>query len=402
MDEASVTFLRTHREADPTTLLLQAHRYPEVDMKWVAQQIEGWRMARIKWVTWADTEDIVYPPRLNREQSSSETTALYKASLVAGTTAVDLTGGMGVDTWALAQRGYVVDYVERDTMLCDTTRHNMSCLLPGAAVRCHAADSLLWIAQQGGCYDLMYIDPARRDVSGHKVYAFDACQPDVVAALPRLLSHCHTLLIKASPMIDVQQALRQLAVVTAVHVVAVRGECREVLFVCNPSGGVAEPVLHSVDLNPVRQPHCLLPDIRYHNAFTPSAEAAAPLLLCSAVGRYLYLPHAALLKAGAFRSLCSWYGVEKLGRNTHLYTADHVVTDFPGRCLRVVQPLTMNNKDVRRAIPDGRCHVVSRNYPLSAAEVQAKYKLKEGNDRYLVTTRLGDKPVGLLCEPVSE
>ena len=150
-----IEFAREHEGDDTARLLLGAARYPHIDMAAAVQQIEGRRTAREKWPSLLECPDFVYPPRLNREQSSSEATALHKAGIILrhlGETPArplriaDLTGGMGIDTFALAGWGaeetteVEVDYVEQDKGLCDLARHNANAL--GLHnIRFHCADS---------------------------------------------------------------------------------------------------------------------------------------------------------------------------------------------------------------------------------------------------------------------
>ena len=81
-------------------------------MQTLAAQISARQKARDKLPTWYASDDVLFPPALSVEQASSERTAQYKASLVDGALLIDLTGGMGVDTWAFAQQVGQVMYVE--------------------------------------------------------------------------------------------------------------------------------------------------------------------------------------------------------------------------------------------------------------------------------------------------
>ena len=128
IDEATLAFIKEHRNDDVRNLALQAARYPEVDMRVAATQIEGRKLASAKLPTWAAVEGIVFPVRLSLEQCSSEVTAHYKAGLVRGTHLADLTGGFGIDCWALADNFNTVDYVERNEELCKVAEHNFSIL----------------------------------------------------------------------------------------------------------------------------------------------------------------------------------------------------------------------------------------------------------------------------------
>lgn len=377
-------FAREHEDEDTARLLLSAGRYPGVDMAAAVQQIEGRRTARVKWPSLLECEGFLYPPRLNREQASSDETALHKAGLAHGRVA-DLTGGMGVDSIAFARRAEEVDYVERDEQLCRLMEHN-SKALGLENIRVHCADSMEWLAADGRRFDLLFIDPARRSATGRKVAAFEDCTPDILQHLALLRSRCRRLMVKASPMIDIDLACRQLGDVAEVHVVSVKGECKEVLFVCGAHDGESRI-------------HCIVGG-DYTCDFTRSEEAAAEPHYCTAVGQYLYEPDAALMKGGPFNLICQWMNLEKLAPNTHLYTSDTLVGDFPGRTFRVLHEVKPSRKAVAEAIPDGRAHVVTRNYPVAAADLQRQLGLKEGGDRFVVATTLGTRRLALVGEQV--
>lgn len=389
-------FAREHQDEDTARLLLSAARYPHIDMPTAVQQIEGLRTAREKWPSLLECEDFMYPPRLNREQSSSETTARYKANILlaafaksinpdidllitpkAGERVADLTGGMGIDTLAFAKVAEHVDYVERDPMLCSLMEHNLHAL--GITnVTVHCADSMEWQATAGH-FSLIFIDPARRATSGRKVAAFEDCTPNIIEHAGLLRSHCQRLMVKASPMIDIDLACRQLGDVGEVHIVGVKGECKEVLFVCGESTG--EPRVTCGDFS-----------------FTRAEEAATEGRYCQNVGRYLYETDATLMKAGPFKLIGQRYGLAQLGRNTHLYTSDKRVDEFPGRVFEVLQELKLSRKEALAAIPGGKAHVVTRNYPVEAAALQRQLGLKEGGERFVVATTVGSRKSGFLCK----
>lgn len=400
--EATLAFAHSHLADDLPRLLLAAGRYPEVDMRAVACQIEGIRTAQRKWPSLLRCASFVYPPRLNCEQSSSEATAAYKASLLGHCRrAADLTGGMGIDTLALSAKAAEMHYVELSPMLSSLFGHNLEMLRQsgqsGGNIVVHQADSIAWLASQSP-FDLLLIDPARRDSSGHKVVAFADCSPDLLAALPLLLASTQMLMVKASPMIDIDLAISQLGCVADVHVVAVGGECREVLFLC-AAGHLAPPLIHCINLAP-SYPNTPAPPNPSVAPFTRATEAAAPLNLASTVDSYLYLPSADLLKGGCFRLISMQYNILPLAPSTHIYTSPHLLPYFPGRAFRVLRELKLARSSIREAIPDGRAHVVSRNHPLSAPDIQHRFGLKEGGDRYLVAATVGTRPCAYLCQLV--
>lgn len=396
IDNSLIDYAVLHRNEDVARLLLSA-RDKSIDMSLVAQQIEGWRTACEKWPTLSVCDRAWYPPRLSREQSSSETTARYKAHLFAsrGSHMADLTGGMGIDSLMAVDAGATVDYVECDATLCKGMEHNLSVLgVEGCNVHC--AESMAWIAASRCTYDTIYIDPARRDAHGGRVSAFEQCTPNLLQHLDMLLTHCRELVVKASPMIDLATAQQQLGHhLRAIHIVAVKGECKEVLFVCSASPADEATTIACVDLRDstphadfsLCQPFC----------FTQQEEAAATPLYCQTMGRYLYEPHSALMKGGPFNLIGERYGLAKLARNSHLYTSDRCLTEFPGRTFEVLQTVTLNAKNIRQVLPEGRAHVVSRNYPLSAEALQQQLKLCEGGDLFVIATTIGRQRQGFLC-----
>lgn len=385
-------FANQHSEEDPLTLLLHKKRYSDIDLGLVAQQLEGRKQARTKWPSLSERDTFFFPSKLNREQSSSEATARYKARIIESLqpdSLADLTGGMGIDLLFAAPHAKSADYFETDPILCDIARHNFAAL--GLThITCHNTDSLSHLSAHPAHYSLLFIDPARRNSQGRRVAAFEDCTPDLIAHLPLLLSHCDRLLVKASPMIDLSHALTQLGSVAEIHIVAVGNECKEVLFL---SGNAPEPVIHCSNITSTGTSHI---------TFTPSDESQTQCLYTTENGTYLYEPNAALMKGGCHNTLSKRYSLYKLARNTHLYTSNSFVADFPGRKFEILQPLQLNSKSVRKTLPEGKAHVVTRNYPMAATDLQRHLKLHEGGDLFVIAATLGTRPQGWLCRRVDD
>ncbi len=401
-----IIFAKEHENDDTARLLLSAARYPDIDMAAAVQQIEGRRTAREKWPSLLECEGFAYPPRLNREQASSEATALHKADICFQRLGnlrqqddapsmplhiADLTGGMGIDTFAMAgwraeePREVEVDYVEQNAELCRLAQSN-ALALGLKNVHVHCGDSLEWLQQKDKCFDLIFVDPARRDTHGRKVAAFEDCTPDILAHQELLFAKSKEILVKASPMIDITLGASQLHNVSDIYIVAVQGECKEVLFRCGKSEG--EPTIHCHHLH-----HGMVDSF----AFTRESEAQAQATYSSEIKKYLYEPNAALMKAGPFKMLSQTEKVDKLSRNTHLYTSDSLIQHFPGRTFCVLTEIKPTRKEVQRWIPDGKAHVVTRNYPMAAAELQRQLGLKEGGDLFVIATTIGTRKCSFVC-----
>ncbi len=395
-----IAFARNHLDEDPLKLLLQQKRYPSVDLKLVAQQLEGQKQALVKWPTLAYCTDYFYPPKLNREQSSSEVVARYKALLfqsLGGGTLADLTGGMGVDSYFIAQWASYVDYFELNPILATIAERNFN-VLGQSNIACHQGDSIALLQGSGVHYDMILLDPARRDENGNKVVAFENCTPNILRCLDLLLDRCRYLMIKASPMVDIHQALCQLPQTVQVHIVALRNECKEVLFLLQSGNGADIPSICCLNLssnslgtlNLAAQAKC----------FSYPQESSASPTFATQIGHgdYLYEPNAALMKGGCFNLISQCYGLDKLSCNTHLYTSSRFLPNFPGRIFQVIEEVSINSKKLAHLLPEHKVHVISRNYPLTSDQLQKKLKLSEGGSLFLIAATLSSTPRVWLCQ----
>lgn len=392
--EELIAFVLEHKDEDPIKLLLQQKKYPDVDMALVAQQIEGQRQASVKWPTLAGCQYFLYPPRLNREQSSSEETAFHKADIIQSMRGdkrprlkiADLTGGMGIDSIAFAKmQDTAVDYVECNENLCRLMEHNAKALgLDDITV--HYGDGIEWLRNSNKKYDILFIDPARRDTHGKKVSAFEDCTPNILEHHDILMAHCEWLMVKASPMMDIDKGAEQLGNVSDAYVVAVDGECKEVLFICGEVEGNMR--IHCQHLH-----HREVDDF----VFTRDDEASAQASYAGEMAQYLYEPNAALMKGGAFKLLSQNERLSKLAHNTHLYTSERFLPHFPGRRFKILAETRLTRKEVLKQIPDGKAHVVTRNYPVAATELQKQLGLKEGGDLFVIATTIGVRKSGFIC-----
>ncbi|QJW92336.1 SAM-dependent methyltransferase [Spirosoma taeanense] len=361
-----------------------------LDLKKLAAQIGARQKAREKLPTWYASDEVVFPPALSFEQASSERTAMYKASLVQGARLVDLTGGMGVDSWAFAQYVKRVEYVEQQPELASLAAHNLP-LLGALNVTVQAGNSLAFVENLTESVDWLYLDPHRRDERGGKVVRLEDCEPDVSRpdVLTNLLARTNRILLKTSPLIDIDATIRQLATgsagsVETVHVVAVQGEVKEVLFVLTQQA-IAEELIEINAVNLLSNRSFILP-------FNRKDERRADVSFGNPQ-HYIYEPNAAVLKAGAFKLAASRYNLTKLAPNSHLYTSDALRPDFPGRVFSCQQTIKPDARSLRALVPTMQANLTVRNFPQSVAELRKKLNLREGGDTYLFATTLlnGDK-----------
>ena len=400
-------FIREYRERDIRQLALQANRFPDVDMPYALDQIQGWQIARRKLPKWAACDGVIFPPHLSMEQCSSEPTAQYKLNLAmewttlnselstqncrrqqfktqnskfkTSTRMTDLTGGFGVDFSFTSCAFAAATYVERNEQLCHIVEHNLPLLgLNNATVVCaDAVEYLSTVEPQ----TMLFLDPARRDEHGAKTVMLADCTPDVVQLLPKLLEKSRFTMLKLSPMLDWHKAVDDLqGAVREVHIVSVGGECKELLLVLSK---VVESELkvYCADLSTASGSSSLF-------VYTPGSSA--PVVnskLKTQNSKFVHEPNASIMKAGCFDELAAAYGVSPVSRNSHLFLSDEPVEGFPGRSFVVERVTTMNKSELRKALVGiEKANIATRNFPLTVAELRKRLKIKDGGDVYIFAT----------------
>ena len=376
--------IRQHMHDDVQQLALQRNRFPQLtdaDFRFLLQQVDGYQRTCEKLPILSALPDWWFPVRLSCEQCSSEATAGYKAQIAgAYRRLIDLTAGYGIDTFHLAATAGEAHYVERNADLCRIAEHNFALYRENIQVHNTTAEAFLadLCEADEAASTLIYLDPARRSQSGGKVFRIEDCEPNVIELLPTLRKHAARIMIKFSPMLDITAALRALGSDWDTHIVAVNNEVKEVLLV------TGEGILHAVNIR-TRE----MRTDRF--CFRPEDEKQATLRLAPAIQQYIYEPNAAIIKAGAFRLIAEQYGLHKLDTNTHLYTGDTYMSGFPGRVWEVIDAEIKEPK--KQLDKSARYSILSRNYPLSPDEIRKKYKLRDGDEQYLIAARHQGKPI---------
>ena len=408
-------FIIQFRESDPRRLALQASRYPDVDMPFALNQIQGWQTAQRKLPSWAACDGVVYPPHLNMEQCSSEPTARYKQQVArrwveavqpdADTCMTDLTGGFGVDFSFTSRCFSSATYVERNASLCDVVSANLPRLgIQNATAKCAEAEDVL---EQLEPQTMIFLDPARRDEHGAKTVLIADCTPDVCQLLPRLMAKSQFVMLKLSPMLDWHKAIVDLdGKVREVHIVSVDGECKELLLVLAPDGKPEVQVL-CVDIQSRPDSEGQYPrsefvysiatnaqeEVRENNSKLENSTSAQPTnsKLKTQNSKFLHEPNASVMKAGCFDEIARVYGICAISRNSHLFLSDREIDGFPGRSFAIDAVTTMNKRPLRQTLSGMKqANIAVRNFPLSVAELRKRLKLSDGGDTYNFATTTSD------------
>lgn len=370
-------FIVDHLDSDEHKLLLKHKTIFDLPAIAIIDQIVGKRKAREKLPTYYDTAGIIYPPSTNLEQTSSERTAQFKTTILkllhlnSYNSMIDLTGGFGVDTFFFSKIFDQVNCVEPTLTLLNIAKHNHEHLGRSNIqyINATAEDYLKEVTYA----DAMYIDPSRRHQRGGKVFRFAHCEPDITQIQNIILQKSPLLLVKASPLLDIQQGIKELNFVKKVFVVSVYNDCKELLFLCERDFH-GEAIIEAVNLGK---------EVDESFSFTFSSEKNLSAKFRDPL-KYLYEPNVAILKAGAFKSVAQKCAVLKIQSNTHLYTSDELIESFPGRIFEIEKLVKPDNKMIREYFPEMKANILVRNYPMTVAGLKKKTGLIEGGEKYLI------------------
>ena len=369
--------LAEYRTDDPAAFALQFHGRSELPIRAMAEQL-ACRQRAVKKLPALSQHNQLYTP-LALEQSSGELTAAYKASLMSGKRALDLTGGLGVDTMFLARMFQEVVYCERDSLLCAVAGHNLK--VAGVAnVEVKNGDSMSMLAEYpDNSFDWIFVDPARRE-QGQRSIALEAASPDVVASHDLLLRHAQRVCIKASPALEINGLKKLLPALHTIVVVSVDRECKEILLMLErayPSDG-------PVHVKAV----CLNADSSEITEVVGGGET--PRVVAAAVKEYLYEPDPAIIKARLSAVLARDSGLQFVNKSVDYLTADRKTESFPGRSFRVVECVPYKPKSFRAFLERhaiAGASIQRRDFPLSAEELRKKYRILESERAFLFFTR---------------
>ncbi|MCG7280644.1 RsmD family RNA methyltransferase [Chryseobacterium taklimakanense] len=360
-------FINANLTADLHSLLLKKSPFPDVTMHEIVQQIKGRQVAAKKF-PFLLREHIIFPPNLNLEQTSSQSTAEYKARSLRGNSFLDLTTGFGIDAYFLSQNFDDLTLVEQNSELIETVKHNWNILGRKATFFNQNLEDFL--KENKKAFDVVYMDPARRDLNKNKVFLLEDLSPNLLEIQDELLKISSQTIIKLSPLIDSKYLISVLENISKIEIIAVKNEVKEVLIYMDSKQNSAKILCRCINLESGDSPF---------EFFFGDEESAAAIY--SGPEKYLYIPGNAVLKSGAFNLISERFNIKKLHPNTHLYTSDEFVEDFPGR---VLETEAVGPKSVKKG---AQYNIISKNYPLKPEDIKKKYKLKDGGNQYLIFTQ---------------
>jgi len=367
-------FILKHQNDDVRALALKKCPDPDWPYPLILDQIKARQKAKTKIPSWLEYKDIIFPPSNTLEQASSEATAKYKASLFQSKNFVDLTGGAGIDSWAMLNNFESATIIDADINASERIAHNLRILnnKPTSVQNITAEDFIATTDE----YDLALIDPQRRNQSRKGLYQLQDCSPNIIELLPKIKAK--TILLKTSPMLDINQGIDQLGCVSAVHVIDYNGECKELLFILTPDKQTPNIPITAVTINDRGETLKSLTFTR-EDEQTTAIEISPPC-------KYLYEPSPAFMKANGYKTIAKHYDVAKIHAHTHLYTSSTPINNFPGRSFEIIKAYPPQAK----ALPFKKANLTLRNFPQNISSLKKKLKLEDGGNDYLFACTIAD------------
>lgn len=366
-------YIENNINSSITDLILKGTNFNNIKTTEIVEQIEAKKRSKKKLPTWFHTKNIYFPNKLNIEQTSSETTAVYKASLVSGERLIDLTGGFGVDSFYFSKKIKNVIHCEINRTLSELVSYNYK-QLEVDNINCIAKNGIQVLNEIQYSLSWIFIDPSRRDDIKGKVFLLKDCIPNVPEHLSILFKHTDNVMIKTSPLLDISSTINELKYVKNLHVVAVNNEVKELLWILKHN------YTKDIEIKTLN----IKKGTKDCFNFSLKKEAEAKENYSEPLS-YLYEPNAAILKAGAFKYLAEKLNLKKLHKHSHLYTSNKLVK-FPGRCFTIKVVTHYNKKIFKREFKEKKANITTRNFPYSVNQIRSKLSLKDGGEDYLFFT----------------
>lgn len=372
---------------DVSKLALQKNPFPNVDFKMILNQIESRNKSKEKLTTWYNAKNILYPSKISIEQTSSETTANYKSTIITGKKIIDLSGGFGVDAYYFSKNFEQVFHCEINDDLSKIVAHNFK-QLNVSNIKCVSGDSLEILKNLNQNFDCIYIDPSRRNDQKGKVFMLKDCQPNVPDLQDFYYKFSNTILIKTAPILDIKAGLSELKNVKTIHIVAVENEVKELLWV--------------IEKNYDKQ--IGIKTINFSKTKTETFNFEFDLHkepLFDFPKKYLYEPNSAIMKSGGFNEISLHYSLNKLHQHSHLYTSNELI-DFPGRIFEIEKIFEYSKKEMNIHLANKKANITTRNFPETVDHIRKKWKINDGGNQYcFFTSDLNDNKIVLLCKKIT-
>ncbi|MCX6147543.1 MAG: class I SAM-dependent methyltransferase [Candidatus Kapabacteria bacterium] len=385
-----IEFIKDNINIDVNKLILSKNKYKNIKIDFCIEQINSRQKIKNKLPNWYDNFELIMPPSLNLEQSSSEKTAELKSSLFNGNLAVDLTGGFGIDSFYLAKSFNSVIHVEPNIILHEIAKYNFDKLKIRNVIFVNSTAED-YIQKFEGNIDLIYLDPSRRN-DNKKTFKLEETIPNPINIIPKTINKSKQILIKISPLFDIKKLVNSFDYIEKICVVSVKNECKETLITLNINSKTSHAIYSAIDFS--KEKWNIL-EYKINKNKNIVLQYGLPL-------KYIYEPNSSMQKLQCFDAIYEKYKLIKLHSNSHLFTSEELI-EFQGRTFEVIGIEKLNEKAIKKYLPENKANITIRNFNLTTDEIKKKLKIKDGGEMYLfATTDLNNKYIILICKKINQ
>ena len=394
INDSFFDYISKNIDCNDTSRLILKRENVDFDKKFAVLQIECRNKTKNKLPEILKFEKYLFPKSISAEQCTPEQVAKFHGELFAGCHHVlDMTMGLGVDSFYIAQNANTVTSLEIDREIAEIGKFNFSHMAHNITVI--NADSVDFISNCSEFFSSIFIDPARRDANNKRMFGFADCMPNVIDLLPHIKRCTNRLIIKASPMLDISKSILELQFVTDIWILGIKNSCKELLFSLDFSQNaeIKAVNIHAINFDSIIRrtdfQHLSTPDSPDNHFATPSE------------GNILFEPNACIMKSGRTSQLLSLYpSLEKIDVSSHLFLVSDAnqLSQLPGRCFTIDKVIPFKDKELKQLRVYKELNVATRNFKLTAEQLKSRLRVKDGGNNYLFGTTLhnGDM-VLLLC-----
>ena len=402
-DDSFYEFIENNKLKNIDNLALENHgKTFSFDLNFALTQIKARQKFSNKLPLFTLNKRNLFPTIISGEQSTNEIISQLHSVLVGEPKNIlDMTAGLGIDSMTFARSHKNVISLEIDSFKAKILEHNIN-NQNISNISVLNKDCVDFINNTKEHFDIIFIDPARRDNDNKKVFKLQDSLPNLIELLPELEKKADRIMVKCSPLLDISQTVKDIKSISKIYIVSLKGEVKELLVEIDNKKGEKKPkgdaiIMEAIDLD---QNSNLVSKFTYQS---DESEALESRILYAEEkdiyeNIYLYEPSAAIMKLAPWKIITAKYpGIKKLAPSSHLFIHEEYISDFPGRILKIEKILKKNDRKSINRLP---VNIVSRNYPESAEAIRKKYNLKEGDKNFLYATSLREKKILLLAEKI--
>jgi 16S rRNA G966 N2-methylase RsmD len=374
--------------SDTTTFALKnSSKYTPELLKAIINHQKFLETISIKTPEWINIEGLISPEKVSLEQASSKTTADLKLEFISGNSILDLTGGLGVDSFYFSKKFSSVTHNEPSPFLSAIVKHNFNKL------QIKNVNFTQFLAEEfpiNATFDAVFLDPDRRNTENKKLVLLSECKPDIVLHQIHWFALAPIVMIKLSPMLDIKACINSIQNIQNIIIISEKNEVKELVL------------LLSKNFNDEPEIVCLNKTERSIQEFKFKYSKESQINInCSEPNGYLYEPNASILKAGAFKSISESFNLQKIAINSHLYSSTQLIEDFPGRYFEIIAIEKPNKKDLEKHVLSKQANISCRNYPQKPEQIKKELGWKDGGDWYVFfTENQKKKKIVLICRKI--